>query len=243
MKTTQFWASIALAQITNAQRYPEPTPEVSDCEANLITTLCDYKKPELGTAVASSGKKMCWEYCNDNPPCNFVIFLAGNPYTGTGTCWLYPGEDFDESLGEPGCGADHLSVFDKPVCANQPTPTNGVVCEATASPSAVASICDYPPPDEQCWYDCAASSGASNCLSQCAGRENCAFAVFNALNENSSPYGSGNCWMYPNGTFDASKAGSCDGNGGKPNQFVYENKCPPGPVGALMVVGVAVLFY
>ena len=65
--------------------YPEPSPEVSHCEASLITTLCDYKDPLPGTSVASSGKKMCWEYCNENPPCSFVIFAAGNPYTGTGS--------------------------------------------------------------------------------------------------------------------------------------------------------------
>ncbi|KAH7392301.1 hypothetical protein DE146DRAFT_662180 [Phaeosphaeria sp. MPI-PUGE-AT-0046c] len=201
--------------------YPEPTPEVSNCTASLITTLCEYKAPELGTAVASSGYKHCWEYCNAHQPCDFVIFVKGNPYTGTGTCWLYPGEKFDKSLGKEGC--DYLSVYDKPVCAANPaTPTSGG-CAATASPSAVATICDYPTPDDNCWSTCAASSGASNCLDLCAKSDQCNYAVFNPRTESLSPYSSGTCWMYPNGTYDASKAGKC---AGKPEQYVYENPCP-----------------
>ncbi|OAK99425.1 hypothetical protein IQ06DRAFT_294777 [Phaeosphaeriaceae sp. SRC1lsM3a] len=214
--------------------YPEPTPEVSNCTANLVTKLCEYKQPELGTAVASSGYKHCWEYCNAHQPCDFVIFVKGNPYTGTGTCWLYPGEKFDKSLGKEGC--DYLSVYDKPVCAADPaTPTSGG-CAATASPSAVATICDYPTPDDNCWSTCAASSGASNCLEQCAKSDKCNYAVFNPRTESLSPYGSGTCWMYPNGTYDASKAGKCDG---KPEQYVYENPCPKAGLKAASASGSA----
>jgi hypothetical protein len=235
MKTTTVWTSIALAPLVLAQGlrqatggveptsvvqwYPTPTPEVSNCTANLITKLCDYKKPGSAFAVASSGKAYCWEYCNSHQPCNFVIFAAGNPYTGTGTCWLYPDEQFDKTAGKEGC--DYLSVYDKPTCA-QPTPTSGA-CTATASPSAVASICDYPTPDDNCWFSCTASGGATNCLSQCAESESCSYVVFNPHNEDSSPFSSGTCWMYPNGTYDATKAGTC---GGKPEQYVYENPCP-----------------
>jgi hypothetical protein len=166
MKTTTIWTLIALAPAVLAQGlrqatggdeptsvvqwYPTPTPEVSNCTANLITTICDYKEPGSAFAVASSGKAHCWEYCNSHQPCNFVIFAAGNPYTGDGTCWLYPDEQFDKNAGKEGC--DFLSVYDKPTCA-QPTPTVGA-CTATASPSAVASICDYPTPDDNCWSTC-----------------------------------------------------------------------------------------
>ncbi|KAF1927355.1 uncharacterized protein M421DRAFT_65359, partial [Didymella exigua CBS 183.55] len=235
MKTTHFWASIALAPVvlaqglrqatggveatTTVQRYPEPTPEVSNCTASLITTLCDYKKPGSAFAVASLGKAHCWEYCNAHQPCNFVIFAAGNPYTGTGTCWLYPDEAFDESAGTTGC--DYLSVFDKPQCA-EPTPTSGA-CTATASPSALASVCAYPTPDDDCWSTCTASGGATNCLSQCAQSESCAYVVFNPRNSDNSPFASGTCWMYPSGTYDAAKAGTCSG---APEQYVYENPCP-----------------
>lgn len=236
MKTTTFWASIALAHaptvlsqglrqatggpaatLTTTSTTPAST---STCTASLLTTLCDYPGPEPGTAVASSGKSNCWEYCNAHPPCDFVIFAAGNPYTGTGTCWLYPGEQFDESAGTPGC--DYLSVFDKPSCSDSSaTPTSGA-CAATASPSAVAEVCGYPEPDDNCWSSCAASSGASDCLSQCAD-SSCAFAIFYTGEGGGSPYASGTCWKYPNGTYDASKAGTCTG---KAEQYVYENKCP-----------------
>lgn len=235
MKTATFWTTLALASAALAQGlrqatggdeptsvvqwYPTPTPEVSNCTANLITTLCDYKKPGPAFAIASSGKAHCWEYCNSHQPCNFVIFAAGNPYTGTGTCWLYPDEQFDKSLGEEGC--DYLSIYDKPMCAEL-TPTSGA-CTATASPSAVASICDYPTPDDNCWSSCSASDGASNCLSQCAESDSCSYVVFNPRTEDLSPFSSGTCWMYPNGTYDATKAGSCSG---KPEQYVYENPCP-----------------
>ena len=234
MRTTTSWTLFALAPAVLAQglrqatggveptavvqQYPTPTPEVSDCTANLITTLCDYKEPGSAFAVASSGKAHCWEYCNAHQPCNFVIFAAGNPYTGSGTCWLYPDEQFDKSAGTEGC--DYLSVYDKPKCA-EPTPTSGA-CTATASPSAVAKICDYPSPDT-CFYTCKASLGATDCLSQCANSDACSYAVFNPRNDDLNPFASGTCWIYTNGTYDASKAGTCSG---KPEQYVYENPCP-----------------
>lgn len=237
MKSTHFWASLAIAQAplifaqglrqatggveptTTVQWYPTPTPEVSNCTASLITTLCDYKEPGSAFAVASSGKAHCWEYCNTHQPCNFVVFATGNPYTGTGTCWLYPDETFDKSAGTTGC--DHLSVYDKPTCS-VPTPTSGA-CTATASPSAVASVCAYPTPDDNCFYSCSASDGATNCLSQCAESDSCSYVVFNPHNDDNSPFASGSCWMYPNGTYDATKASTCSG---APEQFVYENPCP-----------------
>ncbi|KAL1602623.1 hypothetical protein SLS60_006040 [Paraconiothyrium brasiliense] len=237
MKITPFWGSIALTfaptvlaqglrqatggpePTTTVQWYPTPTPEVSNCTASLITTLSDYKDPGPEFAVASSGKAHCWEYCNAHQPCNFVIFAKGNPYTGTGTCWLYPGENFDESAGTT--GSDHLSVYNKPECA-EATQTSGA-CTATASPSAVASVCGYPTPDDDCFYSCAASSGAADCLNQCADADSCSYAVFNPHNPSNSPYASGTCWKYPNGTYDATKASTCSG---APEQFVYDNPCP-----------------
>ncbi|KAL5405319.1 hypothetical protein PMIN03_008538 [Paraphaeosphaeria minitans] len=237
MKTTTIWASLALAHapavlsqgLRQATGGPAPAltstttapAATSTCTANLLTTLCDYPSPEPGTAVASSGKANCWEYCNAHPPCDFVIFAAGNPYTGTGSCWLYPGEPFDESKGTTGC--DYLSVFDKPTCADDaatPTTTSGA-CAATVSPSAVAQVCGYPEPDDACWSTCAASSGAVDCLSQCA-EDDCAFAIFYTGAGGGSQYGAGTCWKYPNGTFDAGKAGTCEG---RTEQYVYENKC------------------
>lgn len=226
MKITPFWALIALthAPAVLAQQYPEPSPEVSDCTASLLTTLCDYKSPGPEFAVASSGKAHCWEYCNDHQPCDFVIFVAGNPYTGTGTCWLYPGETFDESAGITGC--DYLSVYGKPDCGDaDATPTAGA-CEATASPSAVATVCGYPTPDDPCFYDCTASTSSSNCLSQCVEADSCSYAVFNPHNTSNSPHASGTCWIYPSGTFDPEQAQTCSG---APEQFVYENPCPKPP--------------
>lgn len=201
------------------QWYPTPEPEISNCTAELITELCDYKDP-MPFAVASSGYKHCWEYCDAHQPCSFVIFAKGNPYTGTGTCWLYPGEEFDKSAGKDGC--DYLSVYGKPTCAGSTATTEGA-CTATASPSAVAELCDYPTPDDECWSTCTASGGAVDCLSQCVESEGCNYAVFNPRTESLSPYSSGTCWMYPNGTFDATKGKKCEG---KTEQYVYENPCP-----------------
>lgn len=203
------------------QQYPTPAPEVSDCTANVIATLEDYKKPVSGTAVASSGRANCWEYCNKNPPCNFVIFARGNPYTGSGSCWLYPGETFDKSLGKE--GSDYLTVYDKPVCKGDPTKTTEGACAATASPSAVAAVCDYPTPEDNCFSTCHASGGPVSCLSKCAESDSCNYAIFKPRTANNSPYQDGTCWMYPNGTYDSTKAGTCSG---APELYVYNNPCP-----------------
>ncbi|KAL2848286.1 hypothetical protein BJX68DRAFT_238824 [Aspergillus pseudodeflectus] len=235
MKIASFWVSIALLApqalaeaTTTSATSTISTAAAATCTASLIASLCDYTEPDEGTAVASDGAASCWEYCNDNPPCDFVIFLEGNPYLGTGTCWLYPGETYDESQGSSeGCNNPYLDVYDKPECSGgSPTSTAGA-CEATASPSAIASVCGYPTPGDDCFYDCAASSGASHCLSMCAERDACNYVVFNPHNPSNSPYRSGTCWMYPNGTYDADAASDCDG---EPEQFVYDNVCPkPSP--------------
>ncbi|KAH8180136.1 hypothetical protein LIA77_01655 [Sarocladium implicatum] len=219
-------ASLALTQSTTTGTTSATATADPDCEASLITTLCDYKEPESPFAVASSGKEHCWGYCDSHQPCNYVVFVAGNPYTGTGTCWLYPGEEYDPSAGtQDGCSRQVFEVYAKPTCkgGSTPTETGAAGCEATNSPSPIAEVCDYPPPDEQCFDDCYASSGSTHCLSLCAEKDECAFAIFNALNDAKSPYASGNCWVYPKGSFDKSKAGTCDG---KPDQFVYKNVCP-----------------
>lgn len=237
MKATQlrFWGSlIALLHVPGLQVLAEPTgtatttatttttSEEPSCTASLITTLCDY--PEPFRAVASSGKGHCWDYCNENQPCDFVIFLAGNPYTGTGTCWVYPGETYDASKGTTeGCDNPFLSVYSKPVCEGPSTTTPGA-CAATASPSAVASVCGYPEP-ETCFYDCKASTGASHCLSLCAESDECSYAVFNPRGETNSPYEPGTCWIYPDGKYNPEEAETCD----TPEQYVYRNPCPKPP--------------
>lgn len=234
MKTsTPLWASLALytpfalaqglRQATGGAPAPTSTTTstapTSTCTASLLTTLCDYPAPAPGTAVAASSKETCWEYCNAHQPCAFVVFARGNPTTGSGTCWLYPGEAFDASKGSTGC--DYLDVYDKPVCEGDASPTSGA-CAATATPSAVAEVCGYPEPEDKCFSSCAASEGAAECLSQCA-ESDCAYAIFYTGEDGGSQYGSGTCWRYPDGTFDKSKAGTCTG---KTEQYVYENKCP-----------------
>ncbi|UKZ52903.1 hypothetical protein TrVGV298_006689 [Trichoderma virens] len=160
------------------------------------------------------------------PPCNFVIFAAGNPLTGTGTCWLYPGESFDVSAGSSDCANPYLSVYGQPVCPGSGTPTSGN-CAATATPTAVASVCGYPTPPDNCFSTCTASEGASDCLSQCAKADSCSYIVFNPHNPDNSPYSLGTCWMYPSGSYDAGAATTCSG---PPEQFVYNNVCPkPSP--------------
>lgn len=234
MKTTSptFWASfVTLLQVPGllAESTATTTPTASttttseelSCTASLITTLCDYSEPFR--AVASSGKGYCWDYCNDNQPCDFVIFAAGNPYTGTGTCWVYPGESFDESKGTTdGCDHQYLSVYGKPEC-EEPSTTIPGACTATASPSAVASVCGYPAP-ENCFNDCIASSGAPDCLSRCAESDSCNYVVFNPHGETNSPYEPGNCWIYEDGEYDAGNTESCGSEG--PEQYVYSNLCP-----------------
>ncbi|EHK47255.1 uncharacterized protein TrAtP1_010087 [Trichoderma atroviride] len=231
MKMTPFWASIALLRVLPvlAQTTTTPTPTATSaapsCTASLVTSLCSYPTPGPDFAVASAGKASCWNYCNAHPPCSFVIFAAGNPYTGTGTCWVYPGESFDASAGSSDCANPYLSVYDQPVCRGG-TPTSGD-CAATASPSAVASVCGYPTPPDDCFSTCSASEGASDCLSQCAKADSCSYVVFNPHNPDNSPYASGSCWMYSNGTYDAGAATTCSG---PPEQFVYKNACPkPSP--------------
>lgn len=228
MMNTALIASIALlcapavlAQATETTAASTTTTSATpSCTASLITSLCEYPLPGPEFAVASESRASCWEYCNAHQPCDFAIFVAGNPNTGTGTCWLYPGKTFDASAGSTDCRNPSLSVYSKPVCAGA-SPTSGA-CTATASPSAVASVCGYPPPGD-CFYTCSASEGASNCLSQCAKAESCSYAVFNPRNPSNSPYASGTCWIYTNGTYDAGSTTTCSGN---PEQFVYNNVCP-----------------
>jgi hypothetical protein len=228
MQTTPFWASIALLRALPvlAQTTPTPTPTATSaapsCTASLVTSLCSYPTPGPDFAVAIDSKASCWDYCNAHPPCSFVIFAAGNPYTGTGTCWLYPGESFDASAGSSDCANPYLSVYDQPVCRSSGSPTSGN-CAATATPSAIASVCGYPTPSDDCFSTCTASESASDCLSQCAKADSCSYVVFNPHNPDNSPYSSGTCWMYPSGTYDAGAATTCSG---PPEQFVYKNACP-----------------
>jgi hypothetical protein len=233
MKTTLFWASIALlrapavlAQSTGTSATSTTnTAAAPSCTASLITSLCTYPEPGPEFAVAIDSRASCWDYCNAHPPCSFVIFSAGNPNTGTGTCWLYPGQTFDASKGSSNCGSPSLSVYSQPVCAGGSATTSGA-CAATATPSAVASVCGYPPPGD-CFNDCTASGGASDCLSQCAKADSCSYVVFNPHNPSNSPYASGTCWIYPNGTYSAGSVTACSG---APQQFVYDNLCPkPSP--------------
>ncbi|KAL6796317.1 hypothetical protein GGI42DRAFT_97796 [Trichoderma sp. SZMC 28013] len=231
MKVTPFWASIALLRVlpvlaaTTPTATPTSTSAAPSCTASLVASLCDYPEPGDDFAVASDGRPSCWDYCNANPPCNFVIFREGNPYTGTGTCWLYPGESYDASAGSS-CGDPYLFVYNQPVCSSKGkgTPTSGSdSCAATATPSAIASVCGYPTPPDDCFSTCTASKGATDCLSQCAKADSCSYVVFNPHNDDNSPYASGTCWMYSEGTYDAGAATTCKG---APEQFVYKNPCP-----------------
>ncbi|CAL5867576.1 uncharacterized protein PFLUO_LOCUS1795 [Penicillium psychrofluorescens] len=232
MKTAPFWASIALLVPRALAISATPTTSTTtapSCTASLITKLCSYPEPGDDFAVASGGTADCWDYCNANPPCSFVIFNAGNPYTGTGTCWLYPGETYNAAEGSSSCGNPNLSVYGKPVCSGGSATSTSAACAATATPSAIASVCGYPPPSD-CFDTCAASTGASNCLSICAKADSCSYVVFNPHNDDNSPYAPGTCWVYPNGTFNAASATTCSGD---PEQFVYKNVCPkPSPSSA-----------
>ncbi|KAJ5493809.1 hypothetical protein N7463_009896 [Penicillium fimorum] len=231
MKIAPFWVSIALLfpralaateSIATSATSTTSTATAPTCTSSLITSLCSYPKPDTHFAIASDGRPSCWEYCNAHPPCSFVIFSAGNPYTGVGTCWLYPGETFDESKGSSDCANPSLSVYSQPVCAGGSATTTAGGCAATATPSAIASVCGYPAPGD-CFDSCAASSGASDCLSQCAKADSCSYVVFNPGDSSNSPYVPGSCWMYPNGTFEAGSASTCSDG---PEQFVYKNVCP-----------------
>ncbi|KAG2420712.1 hypothetical protein HFD88_000326 [Aspergillus terreus] len=233
MKNVHFVVSIALSVVPRALADPAESSAVSatlttstaaapSCTSSLITSLCSYPEPGPEFAVATDSRSGCWDYCNVHPPCNFVIFAAGNPNAGTGTCWLYPGETFDVSKGSSDCGNPYLSVYRQPVCAGGSATTTAGACAATATPSAIASVCGYPTPGD-CLYDCTASSGASDCLSQCAKAGSCSYVVFNPRGPSNSPYASGSCWIYSNGTFDAESATACSGD---PEQLVYNNLCP-----------------
>lgn len=225
------WTSTTLLLVPAALAKATKTSDVSStatsaapsCTASLITKLCGYTEPGPDFAVAIESEASCLEYCNDHQPCRFVIFAAGNPYTGTGTCWLYPGKSFEASAGNTNCGNPFLSVYDKPVCTG--TTTTAPACEATASPSAIASVCGYPPPGD-CFDGCLASSGASDCLKSCAEADSCSYVVFNPNNPSNSPFASGNCWIYPNSTYNAGAATPCNDI---PEQFVYTNLCPKPP--------------
>ncbi|KAJ5933854.1 hypothetical protein N7454_006183 [Penicillium verhagenii] len=228
MKSTPFWVSSALlipqalalaASATTSTT--TSTTAAATCTASLITTLCSYTEPADGTAVASDGSAFCWDYCNANPPCSFVIFRLGDPYTGDGTCWLYPGETFDASEGTTDCD-DPIFPFALPLPPPLPQPPLLIPAPPLRPPSAVASVCGYPAPAD-CDSNCYASSGASNCMSICAKADACSYTVFNTNNEDYSPYGDGTCWVYPSGTYDASNATTCTDN---VYQYVYDNECP-----------------
>ncbi|KAF3018869.1 hypothetical protein E8E14_008240 [Neopestalotiopsis sp. 37M] len=232
MKFTAFEAAVGLLQVQavlaqtttgtpSTTTSATTTSAEATCTASLITKLCDYEDPGIW-AVAEDSVAHCWEYCNNNPPCSFVIFYPGNPTTGSGTCWLYPGEDYDESLGSTsGCSSPYLQVYDKPTCTGGSTTT--AACAATETPTAVAEVCDYPTPDDNCFSSCSASLGAVNCLSQCVEADACEYVVFNPNNDDNDPYASGSCWMYDSGSYNASAASICSGD---PEQYVYENPCP-----------------
>ncbi|KAJ5576733.1 hypothetical protein N7535_003659 [Penicillium sp. DV-2018c] len=236
MKAAPFWASVALL-VPQALAQTEPTTTTAtattsttaspSCTASLITKLCDYPEPGSEFAVAASGPDTCWNYCNSHTPCSFVIFAAGNPHTGTGTCWLYPGETFDESKGKgSNCGRTWLSVYSQPECTGGSPTTTAGACTATATPSAIASVCGYPSPGGDCAETCYASAGASDCLSLCAEADSCSYVVFQTGSDSNSPYVSGTCWVYTEGKYDAGAASACDG---APDQFVYKNVCPKPP--------------
>lgn len=236
MNVAPFWVSVALFSL-RALAVPTESVAISatsttstatapSCTSSLIASLCSYPEPGPEFAVAIDSRASCWDYCNAHPPCNFVIFAAGNPTTGTGTCWLYPGENYEATEGSSDCANPSLSVYSQPVCAGGSATTTAGACTATATPSAIASVCGYPTPSD-CFDDCTASAGASDCLSQCAKADSCSYVVFNPGNPDNSPYASGSCWIYPNGTFDAGSVTACSGD---PTQFVYSNSCPkPSP--------------
>ncbi|KAJ5372264.1 hypothetical protein N7517_004270 [Penicillium concentricum] len=234
MKIAPFWVSVALvpralAVLTESiatSATLTSTAAASSCTSSLIASLCSYPEPGPEFAVATDSRASCWDYCNAHPPCNFVIFAAGNPHTGVGTCWLYPGKTFDASKGSSDCANPYLSAYSQPECTGGSATTTAGACAATATPSAIASVCEYPTPDD-CFSDCTASTDVSNCLSQCAKADSCSYVVFNPKNPSNSPYASGSCWMYANGTFNAESATACSG---APEQFVYNNLCPkPSP--------------
>ncbi|KAJ5769901.1 uncharacterized protein N7511_001952 [Penicillium nucicola] len=220
MKIASFGVSIALLVPRAIAATPTTTTATPSCTASVITSLCSYPEP-TEFAVAIDSRASCWDYCNAHPPCSFEIFVPGNPTLGDGTCWLYPGQTFDASKGSSNCSDPYLTVYAEPVCAGSSATTTSGACAATRTPSAIASVCGYPAP-EDCFDDCIASTGPSNCLSECASADACSYAVFNPA-DTSSPYGAGNCWVFPNGTYNAASATTCTG---APKQYVYKNPCP-----------------
>ncbi|PYH83746.1 hypothetical protein BO82DRAFT_410911 [Aspergillus uvarum CBS 121591] len=232
MKTVRFWiataltvprALAALTATSTTSTSTTSTAAAASCTASLITSLCDYPAPGDDFAIASGSTAYCWDYCNAHPPCSFVIFAAGDPLTGSGTCWVYPGQSYNASEGSSDCSNPYLSVYSEPVCSGgSATTTTAGACAATATPTAVASVCGYPAPGD-CFDDCLASTGAPECLSLCAEADSCSYVVFNPENADNSTYASGNCWIYPNGTYDAGSATTCSGD---PEQYVYNNVCP-----------------
>ncbi|KAJ5711091.1 hypothetical protein N7488_005247 [Penicillium malachiteum] len=234
MKTTLFWASVALfvpralavsaTSTTSAASTSTSTTSTATCTASLAATLCDYPEPEEGTAVASSGTEFCWDYCYENPPCSFVIFVPGNPTLGTGTCWVYPGESYNSSAASTNCTDPYLEVYDDVECSGgSATTTTSSGCAATATPSAVAEVCGYPAPADCDSVGCVSSTGAVNCLSECVEADACSYAVFNPDNSDDSEYGAGTCWLYPSGTFNSDSATTCNGT---TEQYVFDNPCP-----------------
>ncbi|KAJ1328104.1 hypothetical protein MN608_07440 [Microdochium nivale] len=230
MKATLILASTALVAAKAALA-------AASCTADLLGEFCDYPKPPGDGlfAIATDGKAGCWEYCAKNQPCDFTVWVEANAELDRGTCWVYPGQSFDASLGSTaGCANKYLKVYGKPSCTGLPAPTPigtatapVLECAATASPSPIAKVCNYPTPKDGCFYSCSASSSSAACLSQCAQAASCAFAVFNPSDPTFSPHSSGSCWMYPEGeSYDPSAAGTCSG---VPEQYVYENKCPKPP--------------
>ncbi|KXJ88534.1 hypothetical protein Micbo1qcDRAFT_166579 [Microdochium bolleyi] len=236
MKATVLLASTALvlAEAVSAATARAAAPS---CTAELLGEFCDYPKPP-GTGVfniATDGRAGCWKYCAEHQPCDFSVWVEANAELDKGTCWVYPGQSFDASLGTTeGCGNRYLKVYGKPTCTGLPAPTPigtatapVLACAATASPSAVAQVCDYPTPKEGCFSLCSAQTSAAGCLSQCAQLDSCAFVVYNPHNPAGSPHSTGSCWMYPEAeTYDPSAGKTCSGPA---EQYVYENKCPKPP--------------
>ncbi|ATY65781.1 hypothetical protein A9K55_001517 [Cordyceps militaris] len=246
MKTSTFWTVAGLVGAAAAMPANSETPAAAvaadatstgsapSCTASLITTLCDYPSPGPYSA-AIENKESCWRYCQEHGPCNFVIFAASGSPWGGGTCWTYPGLVFDASKGQPGssCSFAYLSVFDKPTCTGvAPGPADRVPSEcsaAVATPSARAAVCGYPTPPDDCRSSCTASGGVSDCIAQCALRaeEACTYAVFNPSDPAYLANSPGSCWMYPAGAYDAALGKTCSGD--TPEQYVYDNPCPPRP--------------
>ncbi|KAJ5590160.1 hypothetical protein N7450_004132 [Penicillium hetheringtonii] len=160
MTIIPFWATIALlaprvladltGSTTTSATSTTSTSSAPSCTASIIDTLCDYPEPEY-YAVASDSRAHCWDYCNDHQPCSFVIFNPGNPYLGDGTCWLYPGENFDKSKASSNCSNAYLEVYDKPKCSGGTATTTSGACAATATPSANGDDSHSPYTPGTCW--------------------------------------------------------------------------------------------